>query len=144
MLLFFTVLSWINLKFILNFIESNYAYSITDKILSKCSISKDDFIVREDRLECKECGHPCRTLGAMEGHVNLVHRDARPYACGMCTAAFANASSLKFHATRHKSGPVVCHCCDKTFPSLRHMQIHLNYLNRLVKIEELFDTTKLF
>jgi hypothetical protein len=114
--------------------ESNYGYAITDKVMAKFSITKDDFVVREDHLECKACGHACKTVGAMENHVNLVHRDgARPYQCDSCPAAFPNASGLKTHAVKHVSGPVTCYCCDKSFPSQSHMQAHLKYIERFVK-----------
>lgn len=53
-------------------------------------------------------------------------REAKPYRCGQCSKAFANASYLSQHARIHLGiKPYRCEMCGRKFTQLSHLQQHV-------------------
>ena len=78
--------------------------------------------------KCPDCGYLARTPSKLTDHRRM-HSGKRPFACDLCDSTFAT----KAHRDRHirqvhlKSETVTCSWsgCDKTFASMRSMQLHV-------------------
>ena len=79
-----------------------------------------------ETLTCDTCGKGFKTSGALEKHINIIHKGERNFACDTCGKSFTRASNLFSHQKIHDSiKEFNCMSCNSAYGEKRNLMNHI-------------------
>ncbi|KAL8613165.1 hypothetical protein ACOMHN_042974 [Nucella lapillus] len=92
----------------------------------KCSC---DIVKHESRptLQCEICGVHLKSLYALRFHIAAIHKNERPFKCGLCEKSFVLKTKLRSHMKyKHAEGGRLFHCdqCSYRAFDARGLKVH--------------------